>query len=144
MDSNMRKIALTRGKFALVNDEDYEELSQYKWQAVPGRYTWYAQRCLSTAESAKPGTTFMHRQLFNGKKGIDHINHDGLDNRRENLRAATGAPNNQNGRKRTGTTSKYRGVCWETRRSKWIASTSFQGKHVRIGYFPSEAAAESP
>lgn len=76
-------ILLTKGKFAIVDAEDYDWLSQYKWCAVKSRETFYAQRWSN-------GTTVsIHREIMCAPKGVicDHKNHNGLDNRKSNLLA---------------------------------------------------------
>lgn len=87
----MRKIRLTKGKYALVSDEDYERVSQFKWYAsLESRGTkWYAVR--RELRNGKRVKIRMHRfilELPPGKEDsrvVDHLNHDSLDNRRENL-----------------------------------------------------------
>jgi hypothetical protein len=83
----MKTILLTQGKVALVDDADFEALSRYKWCARFNRGLWYAYRS-SYPDNRKCGHIYMHRQIT-GFAEADHINHDGLDNRRANLRSAT-------------------------------------------------------
>ncbi len=132
----MRTIELTRGKFAKVDDADYEYLNQWKWRHNEG----YATRTLL------PGRRHinMHRILMglslgDGKE-VDHINGDGLDNRRCNLRLCTRSQNNFNqGIRRTvAKTSKYRGVSWDTNRCKWRVHLQAYGKQVHVGRFGTE------
>lgn len=87
----MKSIALTRGKHALVSDEDFERVSQYNWQARPYGRRWYA----SGRITGERRTDTMHRFIMGAPAGmdVDHINGDGLDNRRENLRVVTRAEN---------------------------------------------------
>lgn len=102
----MIEIPLSRGKVALVDDEDYA-LAAHRWYAVPkhragGPPLWYAY--------LRDGT-FMHRLIMGAQPGqeVDHINHDGLDNRRGNLRLATRSQNMMNARPKHAL-SKYKGV----------------------------------
>ena len=140
----MKKIKLANGKsFALVDDEDYEELSQYRWNAqkwMRSRIT-YAQR--SVRADGKRGVVLMHRQVMDAAKGsrVDHINHNGLDNRRCNLRFCTHSQNLHNSRKQKGTTSKYKGVIWDNQGNRWRAGASFKGKTVFLGSFHDEESA---
>lgn len=101
----MKTIPLTQGQFALVDDADYEWLSRWKWCVLFTDSVFYAtrSRCLSDAPGSK--TILMHREVLNAPDGFetDHINGDGLDNRRENLRLATHALNQRNGHRRTPT-----------------------------------------
>jgi hypothetical protein len=97
----MKGIPLTRGKVALVDDEDFEVLNTHKWYAHKDHCTFYA--CRQAEDGSKKKMT-MHRQLLSLKLGrpllkgekTDHWNGNGLDNKRENLRLSTNA---QNGRK---------------------------------------------
>ena len=129
----MREIPLTQGKIALIDDEDYELISQYKWcahQTFSGH--WYAK--------AKGGKISMHRLLMGAKKGeqIDHVDGKGLDNRRANLRFATQMQNNGNMKKQTGTSSQYKGVAWDKSRSKWIVHIHRGNKQFFLGRFENE------
>ena len=105
----MKKIELTQGKFALVDDEDFEWLNQWKWYANHLGYTWYVVRSVRYDNEVK--AILMHRSILNAKIGeeIDHINHNGLDNRKKNLRICTRSQNNMNRNKLRGT-YKYKGV----------------------------------
>ena len=113
----MERIPLTQDKFALVDDEDYEYLMQWKWCAIRGRHRWYAMR------KSGARTLLMHRVVLDAPRRtpVDHINADGLDNRKCNLRLCTTGQNTQRGDFRTGKTG-YRGVqCVAERRSKYRA-----------------------
>jgi hypothetical protein len=91
----MRKIPLTQGKFALVDDSDYAWLSQWKWHAHKDKNgrLWYAERIDRTR---KPKIVKMHREILGTPKGlvVDHRNCNGLDNRRVNIHSCTAAENN--------------------------------------------------
>lgn len=98
-EKNTKKIPLSRGKFALVDKEDYEDLSQFPWFFHPYRDTGYAKR--SEYISSKPRVYInqsMHRRIMNApeSKVVDHINGNGLDNRKSNLRVVTHRLNSQN------------------------------------------------
>ena len=106
----MKRIPLTQGKFALVDDEDFEALSQFKWRAKhcpDGRRPeksskWYACRTEIRKRGPKAGKkkeVYMHRFLMDAPRGkvVDHLNGDGLDNRRANLRICTQKENLANG-----------------------------------------------
>ena len=73
---------------------------------------------------------------------VDHINHDGMDNRRANLRAATHAQNTYHRKKRSGATkSKYKGIHWRKENKKWVARIMFEGKRIHLGSFHTEIEA---
>jgi len=143
----MKEILLTRGKIAIVDDEDFTSLSRYKWRAHKDRKRniWYAVRSVyfpvQPSRSWENDTIRMHCQILQWFEGIDHINHDGLDNRRSNLRIATATQNAQNSRKRKGTSSKYKGVYWDKQMSSYRARITVEGKHEHLGLFKDEEAA---
>lgn len=119
-----KKVPLTNGQFAIVDDEDYEVISNFNWHSISG----YA------------GTTLrMHRLILNAPNGsiVDHINGDPLDNRKCNLRICTHAQNQQNTRSRGGS-SKYKGVSFNKRRKKWSACFMFEGRYYYCGYWKTE------
>lgn len=134
----MKKIPLTQGKFALVDDEDYEWLNQWKWFAHNRRGYYYAAR----TENGK--TISMHREILGLKHGnkqdSDHINHNTLDNCRLNLRICSRTQNTMNQISLCGT-SKYKGVCWHKRDKKWFAQIQVCGKHKFLGNFKLEMEA---
>lgn len=95
------KIQLTQGKFAIVSDTDYKELSKHRWHAHKDKngVLFYAERY---DRKRTPRIIKMHREIMKPEKHlvIDHRNGNGLDNRRSNLRICTTAQNNQYSRKR--------------------------------------------
>lgn len=104
----MRRIKLTKGKFALIDSKDYRLVSAYRWYALkPNSHVWYA--CTSFNVNGTKQHIYMHH-LIMGFKGIDHKNCNGLDNRRSNLRKATQSQNFADWPKYTGTASRYKGV----------------------------------
>jgi len=139
-----RRIPLTQGKYAIVDPEDYEWLSKYKWHAAKGASTFYAERRVATGRGRKYIHIVMHREVLKVPDGmfVDHINHNGLDNRRANLRPATYVENNRNRRKiKKNCYSRFKGVSWCKQRKKWQAFISFNGKQKRLGYFDNEVEA---
>ena len=133
----MKEIPLTQGKVAIVSDCDYEWLSQYKWQAMRGyKETFYAAHAVRP-KVGKRGYIYMHRLILDAPDGmqVDHVNGDGLDNRRQNLRLATNAENRRNTRIAANNTSGCKGVCWDKVEKKWIAQIGINGRTRRIGRF---------
>jgi hypothetical protein len=129
----------------LVDDEDYEELSKYRWCICnPNSNLLYAHRRSTKEERANryPTIVKMHRQilrlLLEPTIRVDHKNCDGLDNRRENLRIATILQNNANTSKHSDGSSMYKGVSWDTINSKWKAQVRHKGKNYNLGRFTSE------
>src|SRR6185369_10082175 len=109
----MKRIKLTQGKCALVDDEDFERVSQFKWVADKDKNNlWYASRHFPLG-NGKRTTQKMHTFILNGLKKVDHKNSDGLDNQKHNLRPATTSQNGANRRKQARKTSSvFKGVWW--------------------------------
>lgn len=135
----MKKIELTRGLRALVDDDDYEELSKYKWCASPLRYnTSYALRNVYIPGKS-PKTIFMHNVILNPKKGelVDHIDGDGLDNRKTNLRICTNTQNQWNKPMQSNNKTGYKGVSYYKTSKKWKAKVVANGVVYHLGTFDS-------
>ena len=141
----MKEIPLTQGFVALVDDADYEHLSQWKWYAARITRTnpAIAVRSETRPKQKRRRRVFMHRLIMNTPPGLvtDHLNHQTLDNRRENLRVCTQKENGTNHTKQQGTSSKYLGVHWHTGCSKWQARIQLDGKQKHLGYFDNEEEA---
>jgi hypothetical protein len=137
-----RRIPLTRGKYALVDPADFAPLSEYKWHMVDARGTFYAVRSSGKRGRQKRVIIKMHREILKVPDGmfVDHINHNGLDNRRANLRPATQAQNARNRRKvhRDGYHSNYKGLTWYKRQNRWAVRVMVDNKSKFIGYFDNE------
>lgn len=134
-----KKIPLTQGKFAIVDENKYEELSKYKWQALKNGNTYYARRCDYVNGETK--IIYMHRQILGAKQGeeVDHVNHNGLDNRVCNVRKCTRSQNSQNRKpQKKENTSKYKGVNWQKRDCLWQAQIKKNGTTIHIGSFNNE------
>jgi hypothetical protein len=128
-------IPLTQDKVAIVDQGDYERLKDLRWFAVAtpdcrwGESVFYARATLGGGRYCS-----LHGVIMNPPKGydVDHINGDGLDNRRCNLRTCTRA---QNGRNRRGSAaSGFKGVRWDKHKSAWIA-------YLHLGSFPTKELA---
>jgi hypothetical protein len=132
----MREIPLTQGKVALVDDEDFERINQHKWYLRKFKGRLYAER----DTRPKRQKIKMHREVLRLKYGedkiIDHRNHNGLDNRRCNLRICTNAENTHNQRAQTRQkTSKYKGVHWNKKDHRWHAQIKYNNKIYHLGTF---------
>lgn len=130
-------ILLTRGYHALVDVMDYERAAKFKWCLHWNGYTYYAAR------GAGGKRIYLHRYLMDAQPGeqIDHINGDGLDCRRSNMRKCTAQGNNCNRRGcPSRRKSKFKGV--DLRPSgKWRAKIRLNRKDFHLGLFPTELAA---
>ncbi len=136
-----RKIPLSQGKFAIVDIEDYEKLKTYKWYLRGGKTsrTYYAIRTVGTGKNRK--CISMHRAIMNAPDGmfVDHINGNGLDNRKANLRLATNAQNSRNKAKRKNTAnSKYKGIKRIKGSKRWYAVICYNYKTIYLGSFDTE------
>ena len=142
-DARMKRIPLTRGRKALVNDNDFEWLSQWRWCATKGRKTFYAKRNIRTQNGHS--TLSMHRAIATriGLAGakIDHKNRNGLDNRRQNLRSATSAQNMVNRGLQRNNQSGFRGVSWDKVNHRWIACIWWLGRRYFLGRHTTKLAA---
>lgn len=124
--------------YAVVDAADLDLLGQYRWYlAKPGKGRRGGNYPTATV-GGRPLT--MHRLLVPAPDGyvVDHINRDGLDNRRSNLRVITPAQNMQNRRSRVGATSSFRGVYWAKNEQKWRAQVKVEGIKFCLGSYDSE------
>lgn len=134
----MKQIPLTRGMFALVDDEDFKELSKYKWCAIRGKNTWYAMRKRRVGEAGRKKTCMMHRMILNVDDPnifCDHKNGDGIDNRRCNLRQCSSSENGTNRPFQKNNTTGFKGVDFHKQRGKYRAIIQFKNKQYHIGLF---------
>lgn len=146
--ADLIEIPVTPGMRALVDAKDAPSVAGFKWYASRKRHTTYAQRTRAAGEPPGPKTISMHRQILCPPSGVhvDHVNGDGLDNRRENLRPATPSQNGANNMNYPIGPSGYRGVrrAYTGRRKPggWRAAAKVDGRTVHIGSFanPEDAA----
>lgn len=134
-NDDIRFIPLTQGKFAVVDAEDYDWLAKYKWFVSQSGNSFYAMR------SRRGTKVLMHRQIMNASNGllVDHIDGNGLNNRRCNLRLCTRYQNSCNSRPyKNNLYSKYKGVNWDKRYNRWYARIHKLGKRFFLGSFDNE------
>jgi hypothetical protein len=130
----MKEIKLSQGKVALVDDEDYDYLNQWKWHTV-----FKSNNRMYAAHKSGIHSTFMHRVIMNtpSNKITDHIDHNGLNNQRSNLRVCTVAQNQMN--KKPYGVSKYLGVAFV--KGKFRSQIRGGGKYRYLGVFNDEKQA---
>ena len=130
----MKEIQLTQGKFALVDDEDFERLNQYRWTALKSKSTFYAVGWIDGIK-----TKMHHLILGKPSKGFvtDHRNGCGLHNFKKNLRHVTLRQNCQN-EKNIDKSSQFPGIGWTKREQRWRARIVINGKEKGLGYFTDE------
>lgn len=125
----MKKIKLTKGKYAVVDNEDFEYLNKWRWKFHKGNYA------VRNSYGGKP--IYMHRIVNNTKEGLltDHINRNGLDNRKENLRTVNHSQNALNTGMWKHNTSGVKGVFWDNQKNKWHANIMINKKVKHIGFY---------
>lgn len=137
-----RSIPLSQGRVCWVDQSDYQMLRAFCWSySRSATSVGYASR-MATCGGKKCGLS-MHRMIMLPDPGqqVDHINLNGLDNRRKNLRLCTPSQNHANRRRDGNPRSRYRGVAWLRRDSKWKAQVKRDHKCVNLGHFHDEVAA---
>lgn len=137
------EILLADGQKVMIDDEDYRIVCGYAWHAVRDKNTYYARTTIRL--DRKPKALSMHRLImglnFGDKRQVDHVNGNGLDNTRKNLRVVTSRQNNMNRRVRRNTTSNYKGVSWDQRTKKWRVTITINQRSRDIGFFSDEVLA---
>jgi hypothetical protein len=137
-----RRIPLSQGKFAIVDPEDYPRISKYKWHICKNGNIFYARRKVARKKKGKTIIS-MHQEIIKVPEGFvaDHINHNGLDNRKSNLRPASLAQNIRNSKKtRNKFQSNYKGL-FHRRDGMWRALITFNGRRIYLGCFKEETEA---
>lgn len=127
---SFRPITLVNGGVTLVDLDDFDALSQYRWRSIPRGYV--------TRSELRGGRHFivlMHRQLLDAQDGeyVDHINRDPRDNRRSNLRLCNMGQNNANSAKQINNTSGFKGVFRNG--TAWEARIRVQGRLLYLGRY---------
>ena len=138
----MKRIPLTQGQSALVDDADFKRFGHLEWYALKKRSGFYAARKSPRPEGHK--TVYLARAIMGDPPGkiVDHWNNNTLDCRRRNLRACTSLQNirNRKGRQSNSTTG-VRGVTRHTQTRKYVAQIRTLGKHIHLGCFTNKAKA---
>jgi len=134
----MKEIQLTgkhaEGKVILIDDDMFDRVSYFDWHIVKEIHTCYALTNI-VLPNGKWGVVRMHQVIMGVPKSyIDHIDSNGLNNQRSNLRPCTIGQNNRNCNSYIGS-SQYKGVYWEKNCNKWRASVRINGKHTYLGFF---------
>ena len=146
------------GKHTIIIDtEDWDKVKEHRWCILGnGRYPyamtniphpdggWHVRP--SGRRGRRETALLLHNLIIDGhykkkpkgKLTVDHINHNGLDNRKENLREVTQAQNQRNRRSNKNSSSQYKGVSWFKRDKKWHAQIKHKGKGIHLGYFTCE------
>lgn len=131
----MKEIILTKGKVAIVDDDDFLNINSKSWYAYKEGNTYYAAR--DDRSNQKRKRVLMHREILNTPYDLitDHKDRNGLNNIRSNIRICTKVENNRNTKLRNDSTSGIKGVSFKKREKKWAAQISFNKKIKWLGYF---------
>ena len=131
-----KEIQLTQGKVALVDDSDFEYLNQFKWHVNKQGNTYYVIRYKRTLLKKRVYES-MHRLIMKPDKGfvIDHLDGNGLNNQRNNIRICTVSQNSMNRNKTVKNKSGFKGVIWWERNSTWKAEIRLNKKKIYLGYY---------
>jgi hypothetical protein len=143
MGNMMARIPLTQGEYTTIDDDIFEDLSRHKWHVV--RFGTKSRRLLYAARNAKVDGKWrlelMHRRIMQATPGlvVDHIDHNGLNNCRDNLRLCTQGENMKNirsGKNKHG----FRGIA-KGSVNTYVAQVCVDGKPIYLGHFPTPEAA---
>lgn len=140
IEGDVAYVPLTRGYEAIIDVADLHLIDGFNWTCLIGPRAVYACR---TGPRPKQQKIIMHRLLMGNPKGlqVDHIDGDGLNNRRSNLRLATASQNMCNQRLTARNTSGFKGVSWHGRSAKWQSHIMLHGKSHNLGQFNCPTAA---
>ena len=135
VEGNIAYVPLTQGYEAIIDAADALKIASWNWYALAKPTAVYAVR--GDTSTGKRREVRLHRAIMTGLDGleVDHINGDGLDNRRSNLRAATHAQNSRNSRTPKNNTSGFKGVILDKPTGKWRAQIRLDGAQKHLGYF---------
>lgn len=133
----MHYVSLTQGKSTSVDDADFVWLSKKKWLAIKRGYNWYAAR------NEGGQMLFMHREITKCPKGfeVDHIDGDGLNNSRRNLRVCSRSQNKMNCKSPSNNTSGVKGVSYVKTKGTWYAYIKINGKMKNLGTYRNKGKA---
>lgn len=145
IEGDLAFIKLSQNLEAVIDASDAPLVAGRNWHAVLNRNVFYARSC-GRAESGKRRMVPLHRLLMSPPDGllVDHIDGDGLNCRRSNMRLATVAENTRNQRLSVANKSRRRGVLWHKKQQKWVAYIGVSGRTLHLGRFDDleEAAAK--
>lgn len=142
---DMAKIIINSPKYGqkevLVDDDDFDSLKKFNWWLANRNGTFYAARSIWKPKRA---VVYMHRQIMKVSDRtieVDHKDHNGLNNQRENIRNSTKRQNGCNKNSRKNSSSKYLGVCRHKATGKWRATIKDNSKQFSLGFYESEEMA---
>lgn len=126
----MKEVKLTRNFFAYINDEDFDKINKYKWNAHFNGHNNYARARINNK------MVYMHHFILgNPIDYIDHKDGNGLNNMKSNLRFCTNQMNQANRKINKNNKSGYKGVSWSKEKKKWVVNITFNRKTIFFGYY---------
>lgn len=131
-----KEIKLTRGLISIIDDEDFDKVNLYKWYAAKNGNTCYAATGITINKKQK--TLLMHRYILgceDKKDLIDHIDMNGLNNQKNNIRISNKYQNSSNRNKTALNKSGYKGVCWDKRSNRWRAQLVVKQQKIYLGTY---------
>jgi len=130
----MTKIQLTQQKIATISRKDFDKIAKYKWQ-FNGRY--------AVRKNNSGKTIYMHREIMQTPENLvtDHIDGDGLNNKRSNLRICTYRQNFRNQKISKNNTTGIKGVVWNKQNKNWLARLTIDNKRIHLGSFKTKELA---
>ena len=132
----MKTISLTKGQFAIVDDEDFDFLNQQKWHYGYGGYACRKKYLGKTNNAYKYELIYMHRFINQTPVGLDtdHIDRNKLNNQRNNLRSVTSSANRINRGLRKDNKTGVTGVRLDKKNKAWVADLMIRGKYMYLGF----------
>ncbi len=133
-------IKLTKGRFAVIDWKDFNDLIQFAWHLTSHGYASRNRKYRTV-----PRIEYMHRRIAAAPDGmeVDHINGDKLDNRRANLRVCSRSQNAYNMRARKDNKARIKGVHFISRANRWCAQIGFRNKNHYLGIFKTAEEAKA-
>lgn len=137
VDGSLAYVPLTQGYEAVIDAVDAPLVDNHNWCASVKKHNVYAMRKETCGVTGKRVNVFMHREIAAPSldEQVGHVNHDGLDNRRENLRACSPTENARNRRLRSDNRVGLKGVAWHKGKKKWRSRIRISGVEKFLGYF---------
>ena len=134
--TSSKLIPLTRNRFAIVDAEDFDYLNQWKWHSIRRKKLCHVARNIRKS-NGKRSKIYLHQVILEKREGMetDHINGDGLDNRKSNLRLVTRGQNMMNRALSKNNKSGYKGVSWINKDKVWYSNIRVNRKTISLGHF---------
>jgi hypothetical protein len=134
----MKTLHLPNDLVVLIDDEDFPLVNGLTWTSVAHDKRSYAVHSKWRRPGVARTTIYMHCLILDCYSGIDHMDGNGLNNQKWNLRPCTASQNGGNRKKQSGTSSRHKGVSWHNGKRKWRAHIQVEKKAIHLGWFTAE------